>query len=199
MRRIIKPVGLALFLVLALFVGVNAQQFYTTMDDVVMRSLIVTTSAAISEDATIGDDLVIADAATVGGILTVSGALNAVGNSSTNGTWSATGAMSTGGNMSTALFYKATNQGNLTITEGGAFTPTGTFQGITAAGSVSSGQIVVPASGTIFTLINFGSNTITLTETASLVTSGNLALGQYDNATFISDGTRAILLATTNN
>lgn len=193
MRRAIVPVVLALVLVALLSMTVGAQTLKTVFDGVVADWIITI------DDVTVGDDLTVTDAATVGGILTVSGALNAVGNSSTNGTWAATGAMSTGGNMTAGLFYKAANQGNLTITEGGAFTPTGTFQGLTAAGAVSTGQITVLPSGSIVTMINFGSNTITLTETATLVTSGDLALGQYDNATFLSDGTRMILLATTNN
>lgn len=193
MKRVILPVLVALVLVALLSATVGAQTLKTVFDGVVADWIITI------DDVTVGDDLTVTDAASVGGALTVGGAFNATGNSSTNGTFSSTGAMSSGGNLSTALFLNAANQGNLTITEGGAFTPTGTFQGITASGSVSTGQIVVPASGVIFTLINFGSNTVTLTETASLVTSGNLALGQYDNATFISDGTRVILLSTTNN
>jgi hypothetical protein len=187
MRRILKPVVFALLLVVLLAVGVNAQTFYTSLDDVWMNSLIV------NKTATIGG------ATSIAGALSVTGAFNATGNSSTNGTFSATSNMSTGGKMTAGTFYVATNQGNATITEGLTFTPTGTMQGLTAAGSVSTGWMTVLGAGTQVTLINFGSNTITLTETAQLVTSGNIALGQYDNASFISDGSRWILLSTTNN
>ncbi len=193
MKRVILPVALALFLVALLGSTVGAQTLKTVFDGVVADWIIVL------QDVTVGDDLTVTDGATVGGTLAVAGAFSATGNGTASGTWSSFGDMSSGGNLSTALFLKATNQGNLTITEGGAFTPTGTFQGITAAGSVSTGQMTVLPTGSLVTLINFGSNAITITETATIVTSGNLALGQYDNATFLSDGTRMILLATTNN
>ena len=193
MKRVLIPVGVALVLVALLSATVGAQTLKTVFDGVVADWIITI------DDVTVGDDLTVTDAAAVGGALTVAGAFNAVGNSSTNGTFGATSSVAAGTSVSAGTFLKATNQGNLTVTEGGVLTPTGTFQGLTAAGSVSTGQVALVPSGSVFTLINFGSNTITLTETATLVTSGNLALGQYDNATFISDGTRWILLSTTNN
>lgn len=222
MKRVILPVALALFLVALLGSTVGAQSIKAVFDGVVADWV------TVIGDVTVGDDLTVTDGFTVGGTTSfatinttgniysggsvvsagemrvdgngiVTGTFNATGNSSTNGTFGASGAMSTGGNMSTALFYKATNQGNLTITEGVAFTPTGTFQGLTAAGSVSTGQMTVLPTGSIVTLINFGSNTITLTETSNTVQAGDVALGQYDNITYFSDGTRMIQVAATNN
>ena len=56
MRKLTTSLVVAFLLVGVLFVGVNAQQFYTTMDDVIMRSLIVTNTAAFSGAATFGDN-----------------------------------------------------------------------------------------------------------------------------------------------
>jgi len=74
MRKLTISLVVAFLLVGVLFVGVNAQQFYTTMDDVIMRSLIVTNTAAFSGAATFGDN------ATVGKFLVLSqGATQSIG------------------------------------------------------------------------------------------------------------------------
>lgn len=187
MKRVLIPVGVALVLVALLATAVGAQGLKTVFDGIVADWI------TVIGDVTVGDDLAVGD------VLTVGGTFNAVGNSSTNGTFSATGAMSSGGALSTGTFLVTANQGNVTVLDGTPITPTGSLQGLTASGSVSTGQMVIQSAGTLVRLINFSAQTITLTETTNLVTSGNLALGQYDNATFISDGTRWILLSTTNN
>lgn len=82
-----------------------------------------------------------------------------------------------------------------TITQAGTLTPTGTYQQLTAAGAVSFGSIVTGTAGDVLTLVNIGSNTITITDTGTLKLSGNAALGQYDSVTLLSDGTNWIQVA----
>ena len=99
MRKLTISLVVACLLVGVLFVGVNAQQFYTTMDDVIMRSLIVTNTAAFSGAATFGDK------STVGKFLVLSqGATQSIGASATiNPVASFQPISSTGGAIGTSL------------------------------------------------------------------------------------------------
>lgn len=92
-----------------------------------------------------------------------------------------------------------TPQTVITITQAATLSPTGSYQQLTAAGAVSFGAITAGTAGDLLTLVNIGSNTITITDTGTLKLTGNLALGQYDSATLLSDGTNWIQLATANN
>lgn len=85
------------------------------------------------------------------------------------------------------------------ITNGATLTPTGTYQPLTSAGNVGFGSIAPGEAGQMLILINQANTTITISDTGSLRLSGNLALGQYDSATLISDGVNWIQLSTSNN
>lgn len=88
-----------------------------------------------------------------------------------------------------------------TITNNATLTPAGTFQPITAAAAVgtSGANITVGSTGTVLVLLNVGSNTITFTETGTLVSAGNIALGANDSATLISNGTNWYQVGASNN
>lgn len=88
-----------------------------------------------------------------------------------------------------------------TITNGDTLNPTGSIQRVTAAGAVgmSGAEITVKQAGTVLTLVNVGSNTITFTETGTLISAGNIALGAGDSATLVSDGTNWYQVAASNN
>lgn len=104
-------------------------------------------------------------------------------------------------NLRITNFYRAQPRTAITVTQDGTLNPTGTYQRITAAGAVSTSgtNIVVKPAGTILTLVNSGSNTITFTETGTLQSAGNIALGALDSATLISDGTNWTQIAGSNN
>lgn len=78
------------------------------------------------------------------------------------------------------------------------FTPTGRYQPVTAT-AARGVTVTVGAEGMVTTITNVGTNTITITDTGTLIMAGNLALGQYDNLTLRSDGTRWIELGRSNN
>ena len=78
------------------------------------------------------------------------------------------------------------------------FTPTGRYQPVTAT-AARGVTVTVGAEGMVVTITNVGTNTITITDTGTLIMAGNLALGQYDNLTLRSDGTRWIELGRSNN
>jgi hypothetical protein len=105
-------------------------------------------------------------------------------------------------NLRITNFYRAAPRPTITVTDN--MTPlntSGTFTRLTAAGAVgvSGDALVVKPAGTLLYLVNVGSNTITFTETGTLISAGNIALGAGDTATLISDGTNWRQLASSNN
>jgi len=103
--------------------------------------------------------------------------------------------------MSVGSFYRAVPRTAITITTNGWLTSTGTYQRITAAGTVatSGAKIAVKPAGTILILVNSGSNSITFTETGTLISAGNIVLAAGDSATLISDGTSYYEIGASNN
>lgn len=90
---------------------------------------------------------------------------------------------------------------SIAVTDGGYVTPTSSFQPLTSSGNVgtSGAYIAVLPAGTVLVLANLGSNTITFTETGTLVSAGNIALGANDSATLISNGTNWYQIGASNN
>ena len=87
-----------------------------------------------------------------------------------------------------------------TITVGGTITPTGSYHQITASAARGTSSVSgVSTAGRVLTLVNIGSNTITLTDTGTLKLAGNAALGQYDSITLLSDGTNWIQVSKADN
>lgn len=94
-------------------------------------------------------------------------------------------------NLRITNFYRAAPRTAVAVTMNGYMTATGTYQNVTAAGTVatSGAKIAVKPAGTWLTMINTSANQITFTETGTLRSAGNIVLGQYDAATLWSDGT----------
>ena len=183
---------LALVLAVLLVPSVDAQSARQQFDWILAKRLTVDTTATIGGDASVGDDLAVTDALTVGG------AANLAGNSSVGGTLSVTSDLAVGGDATVVEFLGLTKTGSLTVASGGTITPTASMQMLTAAGAVSAGM-GLGTSGQIVTLINTGTNAITISDTVNSQLSGNIALGQYDSLTVVFDGTYWIQLATANN
>lgn len=102
-----------------------------------------------------------------------------------------------------AVTDDATIASDLTLTPGTAETigydeqidPTGSYHKITAAAARGTDNIAAGTAGDVLILHNVGSNTITLTDTGTLLLSGNAALGQNDTIILLSDGTNWIQVA----
>lgn len=105
------------------------------------------------------------------------------------------------GTLRVGRFYRAFPRTAIEITNNGYLTATGTFQRVTAAGTVgtSGANIAVLPAGTYLHIVNTGANSITFTETGTLRSAGNIVLGQYDAATLISDGANWTQLSGSNN
>lgn len=104
--------------------------------------------------------------------------------------------------VSAGSFYRAVPRTAITVTMNGWLTPTGTYQRIqnsSGAVATSGAKIAVMPAGTILTLINVSANTLTFTETGTLISAGNIALGQNDAATLMSDGTSWYQVGGSNN
>lgn len=104
-------------------------------------------------------------------------------------------------NLRVTNFYRAQPRTAITLVSDATLNATGTLQQITSAGAVgtSGASITVKPAGTILILLNVGANTITFTETGTLKSAGNIALGALDSATLVSDGTNWYQIAASNN
>jgi hypothetical protein len=188
--RRVAPVLIVALVIALLFGGlVNAPALAQTARQ--QFGWILAKRLTVDTTATIGGAAAIAGATTVGGALAVTG------NTSTAGL-SATGDTALGGNVSLGDFTSLEYAGNLAVLDGGPLTPLRTFQQISAAGAAGM-TVTTTSRGTIVTIVNMGSNAVTITDTGTTMLGSNAALGQYDTLTLISDGTNMIELARANN
>jgi hypothetical protein len=69
---------------------------------------------------------------------------------------------------------------------------------LTAAGAVGA-ELAAAGDGQFLILVNVGSQTITISDTATTESTGNIALGATDSVTFIGSGVKWYQIATSNN
>ena len=93
---------------------------------------------------------------------------------------------------------RITAQTAITVTNGNAFTPTGTYQPIQAAAEVTP-TITVGTAGDVVVLINTSANTINIADSGTAKLSAAAALGQYDSLTLWCDGTNWIEVSRSDN
>ena len=111
---------------------------------------------------------------------------------------SSSGDVALGGALNTGTFVVNGSGGNLAVVEGTPLAAVRSFQQISAAATAGV-TVTTLAKGTELTLLNMGSNTITISDTGTTMLESNAALGQYDTLTLISDGTNMVELARSNN
>lgn len=104
-------------------------------------------------------------------------------------------------NLRITNFYRAQPRTAITLTNNATLNATGTYQRITAASSVgiTGTAVTVKPAGTVLILVNSGAQQITITETGTLKSAGNIVLGTLDSATLLSDGTNWYQIAASNN
>lgn len=86
----------------------------------------------------------------------------------------------------------------ITVTDGAAFAPTGSYQPITAAGEVTP-TMTVGSAGQVVMIVNTSAQTINLADTGTAKLTAAFAMGQYDSLTLLSDGTNWIEIARADN
>lgn len=162
--------------------------------------LVITISPAIGQASRTHFDWVIMDRLSVGSAgAVVSGDVTISGDTTLSGDTEMTGDLTASADVSVADTLNIAAQTSVTMTQGGTLTPTGSYQPITAAGNLSFTDITAGAAGDVLTLINLSNTTITITDTATTMLSGNAALAQYDTLMLWSDGTNWIEIAQANN
>jgi len=108
--------------------------------------------------------------------------------------------LESGAAFSVTGFLNGGLQTAIAVDESSTISPTGTVQRISSSRAVGTSAISGRTTeGRLLILVNIGSNTITLTDTGNLKLTANIALGQYDSLTLVSDGTNWVQLATANN
>mgnify|MGYP001478587052 CR=1 FL=1 len=169
MRKATTPVVVALVLILAFAVGVNAQAVATNFSWVVTKLLTVTDTATFTDDVNVAGNI------TAGSALAVTGGASAA-------TLSVSGDVALGADLAIAP------RTAISVTNGGIITPTGTIQMLESAGNVTA-TLAAGTSGQLLTLINTSNTTILLLDTTGQIFSGNSSLAQWDNASFVFYGT----------
>ena len=104
----------------------------------------------------------------------------------------------TDGDMVVADDLRVTAQTSITVTNGAAFTATGTYQPITAAGTVTP-TLTVGTAGDVVVLINTSAQTINIADSGTMMLNVAVALGQYDTLMLWCDGTNWLQIATADN
>jgi hypothetical protein len=106
------------------------------------------------------------------------------------------GTLSTTGPLTVGTFANLTQAGVITVTNGSTIALTKGLQPLAAAGSVATATFTgCQAAGRVSVLVNTVNQTITLTDTSTLMLAGNFGMTQYDTLTLIGDGTNCIELA----
>ena len=186
------PVIVAVVLVLALFVGVNAQAVATNFNWVVTKLLTVTDTATFTSDVAVAGASTLTGAVTAaGGVNVTSGGMNVTGGTSST-TLSVSSDTSLGADLSIAP------RTAISVTDGGIITPTGTLQMLESAGNVTA-TLASGQSGQLLMLINTTDTTIVLEDTSGQIFSGNVSLAQWDTAEFVFYGTSWIQTGESNN
>jgi hypothetical protein len=193
MRKATTPIVVALILVLALAVGVNAQAVATNFTWVVTKLLTVTDTATFTSGVNVAGTMVSAGGLNVtsGGLNVTSGGLNVTGGTSST-TLSVSSDASFGADIAIAP------RTAISVSDGGIITPTGTLQMLESGGNVTA-TLAAGQSGQHLTLINTANTTILIQDTTGQIFSGDVSLAQWDTASFVFYGASWIQTGESNN
>lgn len=190
MRKATIPVIVAVVLILALAVGVNAQAVATNFTWVVTKLLTVTDTATFTSGVN------------VAGTFTASGGIDAAGTTVdsliVSGNGDVTGNFEVTDHLLTQAELYMIPPDALTVTDGGTITPTAAVMELTAAGAVGA-ELIAAGDGQLLILINTSANNIVISDTATIESTGDITLGQYDTLTLMGVGVKWYQLAASNN
>jgi hypothetical protein len=182
MRKVIVPL-IVVLLVALVVVPVSGQAFANTFDHILTQTLRTTADAAFGDDVTVADALTVTGASSFGSVDFGAASVDS---------------MNVSGAVSVGTIFSVAPQAAVVVTSGSTITPTGTLQRIESASPVT-GVLGVPQSGQVVTLINSGSNAITIEDTTGQVFTANAVLGQWDTLTVVGYGTGWYEVARANN
>jgi hypothetical protein len=181
---------IAILLLLVLTVGVNAQAVATNFTWVVTKLLTVTDTATFTSGVN------------VAGTLSASGGIDAAGTVVdtliVEGNGDVVGNFEVADHLLTQAELYMIPPATLTITDGATIVPTGVVMELTSAGAVGA-ELSTAGDGQLLILVNVGAQTITISDTATIESTGDIALGQYDTLTLIGSGVKWYQVAASNN
>ena len=139
--------------------------------------------------------------------LELSGTLSVAGASTLTGATTLTGAATTGAGLTTGTtldvgtFLGLTAATSITVTDNLEIIPTGSYQPLAAAGNVGTDSITTTGftNGDLVLFYNTSNTTITITDTGTIMLSGDAAIAQYDNLLLLFDGTNWIEISRADN
>lgn len=109
------------------------------------------------------------------------------------------GASLSDGDLVVADDVRVTAQISLTVTDATAFTPTGTYQNITAAGEVTPTITAGATAGDLLVLINTSAQVVNIADSGTAKLTAAAALNQFDVLVLWSDGTNWIEVSRADN
>lgn len=181
--------GLAIILIVGLAIGASADLGKVYLGWVNATRLTVSDTTTLNGSVTTAGDLVVGDDLTVSDALAVTGDQNL------------TGALGVTGNATLAGELKFTAPAAITVTANSTIATAGyTVVPLTATGAVGTSAVTGCATaGKVTVLRNIANQTITITDTSTIMLSGNAALGQYDTLTLLGDGTNCLQISKSDN
>ena len=190
--KIHKGVGalaLAIVLIVGLAVGASADLGKVYLGWVNATRLNVTDTTTLTGAVTTAGDVVIGDD------LTVSDGLSVTGDQTLTGAFGVAGAATLAGEL------KFTAPSAITVTAGSTIATAGyTVVPIAASGTVGTSAVTgCTTAGKVTILRNTTNQTITITDTSTIMLGGNAALGQYDTLTMLGDGTNCLQISKADN
>jgi len=164
----------------------------------------VSTAGAVScnSNAIIGGTMLVTGTTTVGGGYGNSGCtFTDAGVISCNGAATFASTLALTGNATLAGQVAFTAPTQITVTDNSTIATAGyTVIPLTAAGSVGTATITgCETAGKLTILRNIAAQTITITDTSTIMLGGNAALGQYDTLTLLGDGTNCLQISKADN
>jgi len=185
----VLAVGLSIILIVGLAIGVSADLGKVYLGWVNATRLNVSDTTTLTGavttvgDVVIGDDLTVSDGLAVTGDQTLTGALGVTGNATLAG----------------ELNFTAPSA--ITVTAGSTIATAGyTVVPIAASGTVGTSAVTgCSTAGKLTILRNTTAQTITITDTSTIMLGGNAALGQYDTLTLLGDGTNCLQISKADN
>ncbi len=101
-------------------------------------------------------------------------------------------------NLWSENYFTIDDQATLTVTDTDQIDPTGSYQPLTSVGTATC-TLAIGSAGDFLILVNVGSNSIVITDQATIALTGDYTFGQYDSLFLVSDGTRWTEISRSNN
>ena len=177
---------IAALLIVSFGAALDAQGIRQQFEHVIARALTVNGATTINSSTTINGELTANGATTINGAATFNGSSNFAGH------------IVADDYFATTDWVYLIPPPAMVITDGATITPTATVMELTATAPAGA-ELINAADGQFLVLVNTGAQTITISDTATIEATGDIALGQNDTLTLIGVGVKWYQIAASNN